>query len=223
MNFSTEINHNIRSAAKSLWNYLQLDDELVKSDVIIAMGSHDIRVAEHAADLLLYDWAPLLVFSGGLGRLTKGSWEKPEAEIFTEAAMKRDAPADRILVENRSSNTGENIRFTKNLLDVKKVGVRKAILVHKPYMERRALATAKKYWPEVFYTTSSPPLPFDRYPNDDISMEEMIHIMVGDFQRIMLYPELGYQVSQEIPENAVEAYQFLVEAGYTNQLVQAVP
>ena len=103
---STEMDTNIRSAAKTLWNYLRLDNILVKSDVIIAMGSHDIRVAEHATNLLLYDWAPLLVFSGGLGRLTAGSWKRPEAEVFAEAAMDQGAPAERILVENLSSNTG---------------------------------------------------------------------------------------------------------------------
>jgi len=220
---STEMDTNIRSAAKTLWNYLRLDNILVKSDVIIAMGSHDIRVAEHATNLLLYDWAPLLVFSGGLGRLTAGSWKRPEAEVFAEAAMDQGAPAERILVENLSSNTGENIIFTKNLLQIKRISVRKAILVHKPYMERRSFATAKNYWPDVSFSTSSPPLPFDNYPNEKISMDEMIHIMVGDCQRIMLYPELGYQIPQAIPENVTAAYQNLIEAGYTNQLVQPVP
>ena len=208
----------IRGAAKTLWNYLKLDDELQKSDVIIAMGSHDLRVAEHAAQLLIFDWAPLMVCSGGLGRLTEDIWQKPEAEKFAETAVRAGAPKDRILIENRSSNTGENIRFSRNLLEIKGISVKSAILVHKPYMERRAVAAAENYWPEVSFTASSPPIPFNAYPTEAVPMDDVIQIMVGDFQRIMVYPQKGFQTSQPIPNHILDAYQILLDAGFTNHL-----
>lgn len=56
----------ILNAAKILWDYLKLNQPLQKSDCILAMGSHDLRVAEYAASLVVEGWAPLLVCSGGL-------------------------------------------------------------------------------------------------------------------------------------------------------------
>ena len=41
------------------------------SDLILVLGSHDTRVAERGAELFLNNYAPLILFSGGLGNLTK--------------------------------------------------------------------------------------------------------------------------------------------------------
>ena len=45
-------------------------------------------------------------------------------------------------------------------------------------------------------------------------------MIVGDFQRISVYAKLGYQIPQEIPKEAMEAFDFLVMLGYTKQLVK---
>ncbi len=58
----------------------------LKSDVILALGSHDLRVATRAAQLYLDGWAPLLVCSGGLGNLTSGIWTESEADKFAAIA-----------------------------------------------------------------------------------------------------------------------------------------
>jgi hypothetical protein len=44
-------------------------------------------------------------------------------------------------------------------------------------------------------------------------------MMVGDLQRIKLYPEKGFQVYQEIPDDVWEAYEELVAMGFDKQLV----
>ncbi len=212
-----ELNAQIREAAQTLWDYLKLGQPLMHCDCIIAMGSHDLRVAEHAAQLTLAGWAPVLVCSGGLGRLTRNLWQEAEARKFAEAALKAGVTQKQILIEDQSANTGENIRFSKELLSSHGMNVRRALLVHKPYMERRALATALKVWPEIEYCVSSPSLSFDEYPTEGITRDQVIHIMVGDFQRILEYPAMGYQVPQEIPEDVMQAYQKLVEVGYSDQ------
>jgi hypothetical protein len=43
--------------------------------------------------------------------------------------------------------------------------------------------------------------------------------MVGDLQRIRLYPEKGYQIFQEIPDDVWAAYEELVAAGYDRHLI----
>lgn len=203
-----------------LWDYHHMQHSLQKADCILALGSHDLRVAERAADLYLQGMAPLLICSGGLGNLTKEYWTEPEADQFARIAREKGVPAEHILVENKSTNTGENIRFTQELLAVKGLDPQSFIVVQKPYMERRSYATFKKHWPEKNLMVTSPLLSFEEYPNDEIPLERVIHIMVGDLQRIKFYPERGFQVYQEIPGDVWESYNALVAAGFDQHLMK---
>ena len=140
------------------------------------------------AQLFLDGLAPILIFSGGKGRLTE-NWDLTEAEIFARAAIKMGVPKEKILIENRATNTGENLILTHNLLESRGVSSRKAILVQKPYMGRRTYATCKKVWPELRITVTSPQIRFEDYPTKEISKDDLINIMVGDLQRIIEYPK----------------------------------
>jgi uncharacterized SAM-binding protein YcdF (DUF218 family) len=206
--------------AQKVWDYHHLNHRLEKADAILVMGSHDLRVAERGAQLFLEHWAPRLIFSGGLGNLTRGIWDRPEADLFAEIAMRMGVPREAILIENRSTNTGENIQFTKALLAELQLDPQKFILVHKPYMERRAFATFRKVWPEKEGLVTSPQISFEDYPNQEISKREVIGIMVGDLQRIRLYPAKGFQIPQEIPPEVWAAGQKLIELGYSQNLIR---
>lgn len=206
--------------ARIIWDYHHLHHPVEPADVIFVLGSHDLRVAERGAALLLDGYAPRIVFSGGLGNLTRGMWDEPEARKFARLARERGVPDRAILIEDRSTNTGENVRFTRALLEALRIDPQRFLLVQKPYMERRTWATFRRLWPEKEARVTSPPLDFDDYPNAEISKERVIHIMVGDLQRIRLYPQKGFQVEQEIPESVWEAYERLVALGFTDNLVR---
>lgn len=209
--------------AEKLWHYHRLNQRLEKADIILVLCSHDKRVAERGAELFLEGWAPLLAFSGGLGSITRGMWSEPEAEQFARVARRMGVPAEKILIENRSTNTGENVIFTKRLLAEKGIDPAKLILVQKPYMERRSYATFRMFWPEKELVVTSPQVSFDayleRYTNPGLSKDDVISIMVGDLQRIRLYPSKGFQIQQEIPDEVWGAYEELVRAGYDKHLV----
>lgn len=207
----------IISAAKIIWEYHHMEHKLKKSDCILVLGSHDTRVAERGAEIFLQGFAPVIVFSGYLGALTLGSWERSEAEVFAEIAVKLGVPEEKILIENKSTNTGENFMFSKALLSEKGRVPNSIIAVQKPYMERRTYATAKMVWPEADILVTSPLYTFEEYPTEEISLDKVINIMVGDLQRIILYPGKGFQIPQEIPEAVHQAYEYLVEAGYTGR------
>src|SRR5687767_7962926 len=146
----------ILSLARIIWDYHHLNHQLIKADCILVLGSHDTRVAERGAELYLEGWAPLLIFSGGLGRLTEGVWTETEADRFAAIALQMGVPATAILVENKSTNTGENIVFTQELLKEEKRDPHSFIVVQKPYMERRSFATFKKRWPGKNIVVTSP-------------------------------------------------------------------
>lgn len=214
----------INKLSQLIWNYHHMDQKLEKADFVIVLGSHDLRVAEYGAQLFLNNYAPLLILSGGLGRLTQGTWEKPEAEIFAKIALEMGVPKDKILIENKSTNTGENLLFTYELLKEKNLHFNKLILVQKPYMERRTYATFKKQWPdpttEIFVT--SPQLSFSDYCTNEYPKDKVIAIILGDLKRIKTYPEKGFQIYQEIPKDVWNAYEKLIpyieDSPYSNYL-----
>ncbi len=207
--------------ARLVWDYHHLNHALEPADCIFVLGSHDTRVAERGAEVFLAGYAPLLVLSGNLGALTSGVWQRPEAEIFADVAAARGVPRERMLLECRSTNTGENVDFSRRLLAERGFHPTKAIAVQKPYMERRTHATFRTRWPELDVRVTSPRIEFDAYPNDGITREDVIHIMVGDFQRLIAYAERGWSAPQEIPPEVMEAYQGLIAAGYTRRLIGA--
>jgi uncharacterized SAM-binding protein YcdF (DUF218 family) len=213
----------IRSLVEKLWNYHRLNQPLTSADAIFVLCSHDKVVAERGAQLFLEGWAPLLIFAGGLGTITRHLWHEPEADQFAQIAIRMGVPSDRILIENRSTNTGENVIFTRQLLASRGLEPSTFILVQKPYMERRTYATFKKFWPGKPFVVTSPQVGLDEYLTEyshhSLTVDDVISIMVGDLQRIRVYPEKGFQVAQDIPDDVWEAYEELIRAGYDTRLV----
>jgi uncharacterized SAM-binding protein YcdF (DUF218 family) len=214
------ITERVLEAARILWDYHHLNNEPAHTDCILVLGSHDLRVADRGADLYLQGWAPIIIFSGGLGNVTKGIWKDPEADRFARVALDKGVPSEAIFIENRSTNTGENILFTQKMLEEKGLVPQSFLLVQKPYMERRSYATFRKHWPDKDLLVTSPQITFEDYPTDEIPMERVINIMVGDLQRIRIYPQKGFQIPMEIPDAVWTAYEKLVDWGFTEHLAK---
>jgi uncharacterized SAM-binding protein YcdF (DUF218 family) len=92
----------------------------VPADVIIALGTNDLRVAEFAADLYLRAFGRTLVCTGGVAHqsdLLATTWPKTEAEMFADVAESCGVPRERMLLETRATDTAENIRFARDLLN----------------------------------------------------------------------------------------------------------
>ncbi len=211
----------IDKLAQVLWDYHLLKQPLVKSDAIFVLCSLDTRVAEYATKLYLEGYGELIVFSGGAGRLTSNVFKKPEAEVFADIAISLGVPKDKIVIENKSTNTGENIQFTYELLQQQGLSPESLILVQKPYMERRTFATFVKQWPnsETKIIISSPQIEYKNYFDGANPKDLVLNVMVGDLQRIKEYPKLGFQIEQNIPDEVWSAYEKLVAYGYDKHLI----
>lgn len=218
-----KMERHIRILAEKIWQYHKMNHRLEKADALLVLCSHDTRVAERGAELFLQGWAPLLIFSGGLGKITGQMWSEPEADQFAKIAIEMGVPAEKILIENKSTNTSENVLFTRRLLAEKGLDPQRFILVQKPYMERRSYATFSNWWPEKEAIVTSAQVSFEeylkQYNNPQLTSDEVISIMVGDLQRIKVYPEKGFQIYQEIPSDVWAAFEELVGAGYNRHLV----
>lgn len=197
-----------------LWDYHRLGQPLQKAECMIVLGNDDLRTAEYAAELFLKGYAEFAVATGQAGRHSSHFLPCSEAEKFAEVMTEKGVDRDKLLLENRAVNTGENIMFTKQLLEQRQRLPTSFLLITKPYMERRALATFEKVWPGQRLTISSLPLTFQQYLNEEHTFERVVNAMVGYVHRMHDYPELGFQIPQEIPEEVWTACQQLEALGF---------
>lgn len=207
-----------------IWDYLGLHMEPERADCIVGFGNFNDNIARRAAELYHQGFAPKVLFTGGLGRNTLGVLPEPEAERFARVAMECGVPEEAIIRETRSTNTAENILFTKSMLVELDLPHDHILAVHQPFMERRICAALGVYWPEVKVTVTSPRVTIESYLADSvrqgITEQAAIEVIVGDFQRIDVYAKEGYQVPQQIPQRAWDAFHNLVGLGYDGQLVR---
>lgn len=206
--------------AQILWDFHKIDQPVEKADLILGLGSYDLRVADHCAKLALEGCAPRILFSGSQGNFTRGKWLKSEAEMFADRAIEAGASPDCILIEPEATNTGDNVRFARKLLNAEGIEVSSVILVSKPNMNRRGRATMQKWWPEARVICSHPKTHFLHSPADGHTPEDVIHEIVGDLQRIIEYPKRKFQTTQEIPPQVSDAYEKLIELGYTEHMLK---
>ncbi|MGW0189061.1 YdcF family protein [Streptomyces sp. NPDC003362] len=204
---------------RRLWDYHQMDHRLRPCSVAIGLGSHDLGVADTAVDLYQRGMAPLLVFTGATSPTTRERMPKGEAVHYRERALELGVPDSAILVEPRARNTGENIRFSRAVLEEAGVDVSSVLLISKPYEERRAYATARKQWPGVEIVSASTPMTLDEYVDSIQDPRLVIDMLVGALQRLLIYPEQGFMISQPVPDDVLEAYERLCRAGFTSRLL----
>lgn len=194
-----------------------------KSSCIVGFGNYCEDIAHRAAELYFAGYAPKILFSGGLGRNTEGRWSTSEAEHFAAIAAADGVPEAHLLVERKSRNTRENILFTKALMEENAIPAERILAVHQPCMERRIYAALKVYWPELDAVVTSPQLSIREYIDhaglQGLDEHTVIDVITGDFQRIGVYAEKGWQIPQRVPDVVYGAFERLVKAGYDRQLV----
>ncbi|MEU2470417.1 YdcF family protein [Streptomyces sp. NPDC012842] len=205
--------------ARVLWDYHQMHHELRPCSVAIGLGSHDLGVADTAADLYKRGMVSLIVFTGATSPTTRERMPRGEAVHYRERALELGVPSSAVLVEPRARNTGENIRLSRALLAEAGVDVESVLLISKPYEERRAYATTRKLWPDVEIVSASTSMPIDDYVGSLGNARLVFDMLVGALQRLLIYPQQGFMISQAVPKDVMAAYGRLRRAGFTGRLV----
>ncbi|MFB7374944.1 YdcF family protein [Streptomyces sp. NPDC056222] len=205
--------------AQLLWDHQLMGHSPRPCSVAIGLGSHDLGVADVTAELYQEGMAPLIVFTGATSRTTRERMPRGEAEHYRERAIELGVPNEAILVEPKARNTGENIRFSRALLEEHGVPVSSVLLVSKPYEERRAYATARKLWPDVEFVSASAPMTLAHYIDSIGDARLVVDMLVGALQRLLIYPAQGFMISQEVPQDVQDAYERLCAQGFTSRLI----
>ncbi|MFF0270068.1 YdcF family protein [Kribbella sp. NPDC004536] len=129
-------------------------------DLVVLMGSAVLESVEVAAEAHRVHAAPVLV-NGGIGHSTQYLDDavrrrgldlgtgRPEAHVFRDLLLRYGVGADQIVVEDRSTNCGENADFTRRLIDAPKT----LLLIQDPTMQRRTHACFVRSFADLPGTT----------------------------------------------------------------------
>ena len=220
-----EITSKILQFTQILWDFNKLNQKLNQTyDIAIIGGSSDVSVAKYAAQLYKEGVFKKLIFSGSKNKLNQ-NWDKTEAEIFAEIAIKNGVLEGDILLEKEATNTGQNVTFTQKIIQEKNLKSDTILLIHKPYMERRFLATLESQWTGKYNVqVTSEPIELEKYlprtEQNGQSQSETINLIVADTFKIEKYAELGFQSSQKIPTKVQKAIKELTKLGFDEYLNQ---
>ena len=217
------INKEIVQALEEIWNYMKLDMKTEKADLIIGCGCLNLEIPVKCADLLKENYAQNILFSGGLGKLTTDKFQKTEAEIFKDIAIEKGIEPRKIYLEKESTNTGDNFSFSLKIIEKYKIKSDKIIIVHNNLSQRRTLSAAKARIKNKEISVTSPNKTFSQFIErlNSITEEEqynIISVIVGDIQRLIIFPQLGWQTENEVPETIIADYYKLKNLGYNKYI-----
>ena len=207
----------LRAAAERVAAYLAAADALpspaAPADAVMGFGLFDLALPRYCGDLFAQGRARRIIFSGGIGVGT-GNLVGAEADAW-RAELRRSHPdiSDAsVIVENKSTNTGENLAHTAALLQHAHPalafgrGLRRVILVASPSRLRRVRLTFRRQQPEVGPIAACPPWTFDReraaYAEN--GYDYLAHL-AGELDRIEDYPARGFIAPEPLPAEIVAA------------------
>ncbi|MEV8609488.1 YdcF family protein [Amycolatopsis sp. NPDC051373] len=207
--------------AELIWNYHRLHHDLRSCSAALVLGGNDPGAAVYAAELYHRGFFPVMAVSGATSAETAHLYPRGEAEHFREVALQLGVPDAAILVEPNARNTGENFTLSRQVFDEVGISPASLLVIAMPYMERRAYATCRRQWPEVEPLCASTPVTFQEYTKTMGNAADVVAMMVGDLERVLRYPDLGFAIPQEVPGQVEEAFGRLVAQGFTSRLMRS--
>ncbi len=133
--------------AISIWNYGKVDEK-APADVAIILGAaiSDGEVSpvyreriNHAITLYEEGTVDFIILTGGFG---EGSY-KSDSQVAKEYTLSQGIPEERILIEEKSTITEENLEFSKEIMTENNLET--AIIVSDPLHMKRAMLMAEDY------------------------------------------------------------------------------
>lgn len=135
-----------------LTDFIFLEDEPEKADIIFVPGGNYPDAAQHAAELYHAGYAPYVMPSGRYS-IVKGKFEIPnfetECDYLCDILMRAGVPESAILRENQATYTYENAIYSRKLADRLGIPVKKAILSCQAFHARRCFLYYQEQFPET--------------------------------------------------------------------------
>lgn len=213
------------------------------ADVTIVFGNSIPYTGELAAKIYASGRCKKILFTGGIGHSTsilrenarvnydlKNIEDKSEAFILKEIAKRNeDIPEEDILIEEKSTNSGENSMFSLKLLGEMGIPHKNIILIQDPLLQLRSYATLKNYLTkeDMNILSFSPFIPFLKEdfklgnPQEICGMwtfNRYIELIIGEIPRLRDDKQgygpngKGYIAHVDIPKEIEESYNLILES-----------
>jgi uncharacterized SAM-binding protein YcdF (DUF218 family) len=208
-------------AAQRLYAYLAIGDPLPEqghaADAVIGFGHFDLGIPRRCAELVRAGYTKRIIFTGGVGA-GSGNFTRPEALEFAEelGRVSSEAVSAVVCVEEKSTNTGENVLFTRAKLEQQCPelapgrGLRTLLVVATPARQRRTALTLQRHWPEVRLINAPPVASFDEMAALYARMrEDWLAQLTGEIDRLLAYPAKGFIPPVDVPAEIVVAAEIL--------------
>lgn len=247
------MNEIIRESVNKICRYLALRDiselnaenilsycQSKSADVIMVLGSDLPQLVKAGCEAYLNGFGNCLLFCGGKGHSTENLKRKissilkcdmellpeSEAELYAYLAQENyGIPKEAILLEKNSTNTMENLKFGKNVLDRHGIPYGSVLLMQDPLLQRRSYVTALDFFEKNSCLLSYAPFIPGMDPNGRILPDEdylwarqrFLELLMGEIWRLR-DDEHGYGPNGagflrhvEIPEETEQAYKLLLD------------
>jgi uncharacterized SAM-binding protein YcdF (DUF218 family) len=227
------------------WNrlitYLAEQEELAGHyDLAILAGNSLPYLADMLIQLYQKKSVSAVMLTGGTGHATEHLRRnfhrlgynisgQSETELYLSYFKERyRLPAELFLSESRSTNSGENARFSLEIIKAARLAPKRVLLLQDPLLQRRLKATFEKEWQElsVAFTNVVPRIPLVKRIEEDVvfedqrfnglwSKEYFISLALGEIRRLRNdrfgYGPLGtgYIDAVQLPEVIEAAYEQL--------------
>lgn len=169
------------------------DCEPSKSDLLFFFGYSEPD-EEWMLRVALQEWAPWIMLTGRhAANLPEGS--RTESHHVHQVLVEGGIDRKRILLEDRSTNTTENVICAKQVLDDAAISPRSILAACRSYHSGRCLRTLAKYFPEVALSciTCDPVFEGITVRKSDWRQNRVSQARVyGEYLRIKEYSERGF-------------------------------
>ena len=208
-----------RDNARRVFDYLAVTDALPAGvcDAVLGFGVFDLKLPRFCGELYVSCRVRRIIFTGGMGA---GSADlgQPEADAWYAELLRAhpEIPHDHIILENLSTNTGENVSFTTELLTQKHPdlslgrGIKTVIVVAAPSRLRRVRLTLQHRHPQLHI--------LGRHPGTSYAEEhalyagkglDLIAHLAGELDRLVDYAARGWILPEPLPPPIAAAHQVL--------------
>jgi uncharacterized SAM-binding protein YcdF (DUF218 family) len=176
-----------KAEIEKITDYIFLESKPQKADLAIVFGTRYSEPIDKVFELYSNKLVSKILVSGGKNKVTS----EKEACMMRDKLIKLGIEKENILTEEESTNSLENVLFSKIIIE-NKIGfrdIKKIIAVVKHYHSRRALMTLRKHFPKNIELI---PVPYDIYgftKNDWFEEEKGREKVMSEWNKIKKYLE----------------------------------
>jgi len=136
----------MRKGFESITEFIFMEDEMEKADVILIPGGSHKELIQRAAELYKQGYADYILPSGGAN--SKLESHSTEFDFLKDEALRLGVPSEAILKEDKATHTFANAELSYEVCKSNNISMDKVILVCKNFHARRAYLTYKINFPQ---------------------------------------------------------------------------